>query len=81
MAKDVATFLTWCAEPEHDERKRMGLKAMSVLSLLSLGLSPCGCCSCCVRWVFLTLGSAGMWYMKRHRWMALKSRQIVYTGK
>lgn len=33
MAKDVATFLTWCAEPEHDERKRMGMKAIAVLSL------------------------------------------------
>lgn len=36
MAKDVATFLTWCAEPEHDERKRMGLKAMVMLSLATI---------------------------------------------
>ena len=26
MAKDVTTFLNWAAEPEHDERKLMGLK-------------------------------------------------------
>lgn len=26
VAKDVATFLRWASEPEHDHRKRMGLK-------------------------------------------------------
>ena len=26
VAKDVCTFLRWAAEPEHDHRKRMGLK-------------------------------------------------------
>lgn len=26
LAKDVATFLKWCAEPEHDERKRLWMK-------------------------------------------------------
>ncbi|CAG98532.1 Cyt1 [Kluyveromyces lactis] len=36
MAKDVTTFLHWCSEPEHDERKRLGLKAMIVLSSLYL---------------------------------------------
>lgn len=28
MAKDVTTFLSWASEPEHDERKKMGLKAL-----------------------------------------------------
>jgi len=26
VAKDVCTFLRWASEPEHDQRKRMGLK-------------------------------------------------------
>jgi ubiquinol-cytochrome c reductase cytochrome c1 subunit len=26
LAKDVSIFLTWAAEPEHDERKLMGIK-------------------------------------------------------
>lgn len=29
MAKDVVNFLCWAAEPAHDERKLVGLKAMS----------------------------------------------------
>ncbi|KAH9933306.1 cytochrome c1, component of the mitochondrial respiratory chain [Fomitopsis serialis] len=28
MAKDVVTFLNWAAEPEHDERKKIGLKRL-----------------------------------------------------
>ncbi|KAG7194862.1 cytochrome c1 [Scheffersomyces spartinae] len=36
MAKDVTTFLNWTAEPEHDERKRWGLKALIVVSSLYL---------------------------------------------
>ena len=34
LAKDVATFLTWAASPEHDLRKRMGLKALTLLSII-----------------------------------------------
>jgi len=33
MAKDVTTFLAWAAEPEHDDRKLMGLKWIFVLTL------------------------------------------------
>lgn len=35
MAKDVVTFLSWAAEPEHDERKKMGLQAVIILSALT----------------------------------------------
>eukprot|EP00039_Didymoeca_costata_P018283 m.332880 g.332880 ORF g.332880 m.332880 type:complete len:304 (-) comp17020_c0_seq1:150-1061(-) len=38
LAKDVSTFLAWTAEPEHDDRKRMGLKAIVVLSLSTMFL-------------------------------------------
>ncbi|KAI0372727.1 hypothetical protein BV20DRAFT_963797 [Pilatotrama ljubarskyi] len=34
MAKDVVTFLNWAAEPEHDERKKSGLKAVILFSAL-----------------------------------------------
>lgn len=36
MAKDVTQFLNWAAEPEHDERKKMGLQATIILSSLVL---------------------------------------------
>lgn len=34
MAKDVTTFLNWTAEPEHDLRKKMGMQALIILSVL-----------------------------------------------
>jgi hypothetical protein len=34
MAKDVVTFLSWAAEPEHDERKKYGIKAVIIFSAL-----------------------------------------------
>ena len=30
MAKDVVTFLNWAAEPEHDERKKIGLQSCAL---------------------------------------------------
>jgi ubiquinol-cytochrome c reductase cytochrome c1 subunit len=35
MAHDVATFLTWAAEPEMEERKRLGIKVMLFLIVLT----------------------------------------------
>jgi len=34
MAKDVCTFLAWCSEPEHDDRKKAGLKWVAGLSIM-----------------------------------------------
>jgi len=36
MAKDVVTFLNWAAEPEHDDRKKNGIKAVILFSTLTL---------------------------------------------
>ena len=33
VAQDVTTFLAWAAEPELNERHRMGMKAMFLLTL------------------------------------------------
>lgn len=35
MAKDVVEFLNWSAEPEMDERKKMGWKVLTVLAVLT----------------------------------------------
>lgn len=36
MAKDVSVFLHWAAEPEHDERKKIGVKAVILMSTVFL---------------------------------------------
>ena len=34
MAKDVVEFLNWAAEPEMDQRKKMGLATVVIMSVL-----------------------------------------------
>ncbi|WIA28519.1 hypothetical protein OEZ86_011062 [Tetradesmus obliquus] len=34
QAKDVTTFLAWAASPEQDERKLMGIKAMTLIAIM-----------------------------------------------
>ena len=36
MAKDVAVFLAWAAEPEHDDRKKAGFRWLVALSLAAV---------------------------------------------
>jgi len=35
MAKDVVTFLAWIGEPWHDDRKRIGIKALTIFAVLT----------------------------------------------
>lgn len=35
MAKDVSTFLVWAGEPHFDERKRMGMKVLTILTFMA----------------------------------------------
>jgi len=37
MAKDVAVFLAWASEPDHDDRKKMGVKWMIALTFMAFG--------------------------------------------
>lgn len=36
LAKDVATFLKWTSEPEHDERKQLLIKVIGILGFLTV---------------------------------------------
>eukprot|EP00300_Choanocystis_sp_HF-7_P030533 c39390_g1_i1.p1 GENE.c39390_g1_i1~~c39390_g1_i1.p1 ORF type:complete len:272 (+),score=38.46 c39390_g1_i1:60-875(+) len=36
MAKDVTTFLAWCAEPEHDQRKKMGVQWIVIMGVAAV---------------------------------------------
>jgi len=38
IAKDIATFLAWTSQPEHDDRKRYAIKAFTVLGLIFVGV-------------------------------------------
>jgi len=36
LAKDIGVFLRWTAEPEHDDRKRMLVKAIGIMTILGV---------------------------------------------
>lgn len=35
LAKDVSVFLKWAAEPEHDDRKRLGMKVITLVAFMA----------------------------------------------
>ena len=41
LAKDVATFLNWSSEKQHDDRKKLIFNVISLLIILLILLTPC----------------------------------------
>jgi len=76
MAKDVVSFLSWTAEPELDDRKKMGMQATIILTSLlgELLFSPSSLQNVLAHmfW-FLALS---IW-TKKFKWGPLKARKIV----
>ncbi len=75
MAKDAVEFLNWAAEPEMDQRKKMGVATIVVTSVL-LALSI---------WVKryqsaeIGLGSIDLLTLNRYKWSPIKTRKLIYN--
>ena len=76
MAKDVVEFLNWSAEPEMDQRKKMGVATIIITSAL-LALSI---------WVkrfvvplYFQGGVVANRPVARYKWVPIKTRKIVYN--
>lgn len=77
MAKDVVEFLNWAAEPEMDQRKKMGVATIVVTSaLLALSIWV-------KRYVRLNRCCPGPILAKvfpsRYKWSPIKTRKVVYN--
>jgi ubiquinol-cytochrome c reductase cytochrome c1 subunit len=74
MAKDVVEFLHWSAEPEMDDRKKMGWKVLAVTGVL-FAISV---------WVKRYHTMSQLLYTNhtnvhnRYKWSPLKTRKLVY---
>ena len=74
MAKDVVEFLNWSAEPEMDDRKKMGAKVLiisSVLFALSVWVKRYVLSRRNVTNICLQFG--------RYKWTPIKTRKLVYN--
>lgn len=76
MAKDVVEFLNWSAEPEMDQRKKMGVATIlvtSVLLALSIWVKRF-----VLPWIFQK-GLIANRLVSRYKWTPIKTRKIVYN--
>lgn len=75
MAKDVVEFLNWAAEPEMDQRKKMGLATVvisSALLALSIWVKRYVCHT-------VSLGEVLMRAAIRYKWSPIKTRKVAYN--
>ena len=76
MAKDVVEFLNWSAEPEMDQRKKMGIATVvitSALLALSIWVKRFVIGICSQRSVVANRT------VPRYKWAPIKTRKIVYN--
>lgn len=76
MAKDVVEFLNWSAEPEMDQRKKMGIATVvitSALLALSIWVKRFVIGVCSKRSVVANRT------VPRYKWAPVKTRKIVYN--
>lgn len=76
LAKDVTTFLAWCAQPEHDKRKKMLIDVSDLWKHFQQKKNN----NNSIQQALLVLGTIGaaLWYWKRHIMSSLKSRKILF---
>jgi ubiquinol-cytochrome c reductase cytochrome c1 subunit len=73
MAKDVTTFLSWTAEPEHDVLKKMGLQVCHIIDCGRNGLIPTQAVM-----IISTMFALSI-YVKRFKWAVIKNRKLYYN--
>lgn len=76
MAKDVVTFLAWTAEPELDERKKMGMQ-VRIPSRTTRGTRDSTFPPQAV--IILSTLTAISLYVKRFKWTVIKNRKLYYN--
>lgn len=80
LAKDVTTFLAWCAQPEHDKRKKLLIDVSYCWNSIQFFFHFFNQKFFHFYQSFIVLSTIGvaLWYWKRHIGSSLKSRKILF---
>ena len=72
MAKDVTNFLAWTSEPEHDQRKKMGMQVSRTEFSFAIRADHQAV-------IILSTMTAISLYIKRFKWTPIKNRKLFYN--